>query len=75
MLQSKVPEHLVLSIAKGAVQSGRKFNCEAPPCELKDPTSRNEVLHAEVACMTFGMKLNREPEHLGHSIAKGAVES
>ena len=62
------------SIAKGAVQFERKLNCEAPPCDLEQPTLRIEVRHIEVACRIHGKKQIKVPEQLVRSIANGAVQ-
>merc|ERR1712176_1709313 len=37
--------------------------------------SRDEGLHAEFACMLYGMLQNRLPEDVAHNIVKGAVEA
>ncbi len=49
----------------------REFNCGALPCDLKEPTSRDEGLHTKVAYTDHGMLQNKMQEDLVHSIAKG----
>ena len=66
---------MVHSIVKGAVEAARQFISEALPCDLREPIVRDEGLHTEVAGMIHGMVQNKLPEHLGHSIVKGAVEA
>ena len=72
MLQNKLPEDLVHSIVKGTVEAERKLICEALPCDLREPISRDEGLHTKVACMIYGMLQNKLQEELVHSIVKGA---
>ena len=59
MVQSKAPEDLFHSIAKGAVETERTFICEALPGALREPISRDEGLRTKVARMCYGMAQNK----------------
>ena len=75
MVQNEVPDHLGHSIVKSAAEAARQVSCEALPCDLREPIVRDEGLHTEIACVIYGMVQNEVPEHLVHSIVKGAVEA
>ncbi len=58
--------HTVHNIAKG-----REPICETLPRDLRGPSSRNEGLHTQVACMVHGMVQNQVQKDLVHNTAKG----
>ncbi len=53
-VEDAVPEDLVHSIVK--------FYCEALPCDLREPISRDEGLHTGVVRNIGGTVQNKEPE-------------
>ena len=66
-----VPEDLVRNIAH--------FNCEALPCDLREPISRDEGLHTGVVRIIGGTVQNKEPEDkepeaAGHTQSSAAEE-